>query len=152
VGPLRYVSNRLGERCVPPAGKTAGPCEGGSDETTSRTADHAAAALDRGRVDEQKVIEEARTRVREDAHEPLGRVGEAAATLEVAGSARQDREEMAEPLARDREEPAIAGDTHDRLAGAEREHLGVRDPAPRVALMQRVSRSASIVAPRQTVF
>ena len=58
---------------------------------------------------------------------------------------------MAEPLARDREEPAIAGDTHDRLGDTERAHLGVRDPAPRVALMQRVSRSASIVASGQTV-
>ena len=39
---------------------------------------------------------------------------------------------MDEALRRHGEEPAVAGDAHDRLRDAERDHFGVRDPAPRV--------------------
>jgi len=75
------------------------------------------------------------------------RVGLAAATLEVAGLSRQIGEQVAEALACDREEPAVAGDAHSagvasclwqKIAGCAVDHGA-----------ERVSRSASIVASGQ---
>ena len=93
----------------------------------------AAPALDRGRVDEQQLIAAARTLRGEVGQEPLDRVRQAPATLVVAGLGGQNREEMAEALARHREEPAVAADAHDRLGHAEGDHFGVAEPPAGVA-------------------
>jgi hypothetical protein len=88
----------------------------------------AAGALERGRVDEQEPIAGAWALRGEVGEQPLNRVGEAAATLEVGRLARQMRKEMEQALARRGQEPAVAGDAHDRLGDAEGDHFGVGDP------------------------
>ena len=92
----------------------------------------AAGALERGRVDEQEPIAGAWALRGEVGEQPLNRVGEAAATLEVGRLARQMRKEMEQALARRGQEPAVAGDAHDRLGDAEGDQLGIGDPAARV--------------------
>jgi len=70
---------------------------------------------------------------REDADEPLDRLAQAGPALVEAGLLRQLWEEVAQPMAGNREEAAVGGDPHDRLGDAERRHLGVGDPPPGVA-------------------
>ena len=77
---------------------------------------------------------EARALAGEDAHEPLDRVGQAAAALVIAGLVRQVREEVTEALAGDGQEATVGGDAHDRLGDAERDQLGVGDPTAGIGL------------------
>jgi hypothetical protein len=56
-------------------------------------------------------------------------VGQTAATLEIRGLGRDDREQVGKSLPRDLEEPPIARDPHDRLGNAERDDLRVCDHA-----------------------
>jgi hypothetical protein len=62
-------------------------------------------------------------------HEPLDRVGEATAALEVGRLAGQEREEMTELAVREAQEAPVGRDAHDRLGDAEGDDLGVREPA-----------------------
>lgn len=100
----------------------------------------AAAALDWSRVDQEQVIPEPRALGGEHAHEPLYRVREAPAALPIGGLAGQVWEEVDEAFPCDRQEPAVAGDAHDRLGDAERDQLGIGDATPRVgsSLWQKV--------------
>jgi len=62
----------------------------------------AAATLDRGRVDEQQLVARAGALRGEVGHEPLDRVGQTTAALEVTGLTGQLQEEMSESLLRRR--------------------------------------------------
>jgi hypothetical protein len=86
----------------------------------------------RRRVDKQELVFGVGARTGEDTEQPLDGVGEATATLDVAGLAGQARERIHEPPTCDREEPAVRRDAHDRRGLAERDHCGIREPTPGV--------------------
>lgn len=86
-------------------------------------------ALERGGIDEQHIVVEARGLGGKDADEPLDRLGKASPSLVEAGLLGQLGEEVAKVLASDRQKAAIGGDTHDRLGDAEGRDLGVGDSA-----------------------
>ena len=94
----------------------------------------ASAALHRGRVDEQQLVARVAAAGGEHARELFDRVGEATTALAVTGLVGRRGEQVPESLLRRRQEAALARDAHDRLGDAERDHLGVGDPAPRVTL------------------
>jgi hypothetical protein len=73
----------------------------------------------------------------EDVREPLDRVREAPATLEVAGLGRQLREQVAKALLGDGEKAPVAGDSHDCLGHAQRDDLRVCDPSAGVSWLLR---------------
>jgi hypothetical protein len=66
-------------------------------------------------------------RTSEHLDQPLKRVREPAAALEVARLARDLRKQVAQMLGRDREEPTVRWYAHDRLRDAERDDLRVCD-------------------------
>jgi hypothetical protein len=99
-----------------------------------------------------------------DADEPLDRLRQAGSALVEAGLLGQLGEEIPKALAGDGKEATIGGNAHDRLGDAECGDLGVGDPAAgipwllrqeivrrAITTVQRVSRSACIVAFRSTV-
>jgi hypothetical protein len=87
----------------------------------------AAGALDRGRVDQQQLIVVAGALARKHAHQPLDRVRELTAALEVTRLRGQPRKQMPKALAGALEEAPVAGDPHDRLGDTERDDLRVCD-------------------------
>ena len=70
----------------------------------------------------------------------MSRMSFASWAVKTIGLAGQVGKEMVEALASHRQEPAIGGDSHDRLGDTERDDLGVADPAPggRPGLWQKV--------------
>src|ERR1700722_2381189 len=92
----------------------------------------AAGALDRGRVDQEQIVVVAGAPAREHVHEPLQRLAERTAALEVRRLARDHREQVREALPRDLEEATVARDPHDRLRHTPRDHLGVCERPTRV--------------------
>jgi hypothetical protein len=87
----------------------------------------ASGALHRCAVNEQQIVVEPGALAGEHAHQPLERVREATAALEVAGLAWDAREQVAKVLGSDRQESAVRGNPHDRLSNAERDDLCVCD-------------------------
>jgi hypothetical protein len=88
-----------------------------------------AGTFDRRRVDEQQVVVETGTVAREDLDQCFDGVGEPLAPFVIAGSLRQDREEVTKPLTRDSDEPLVGRDPHDRLGDRESDDLRVgQDP------------------------
>jgi hypothetical protein len=87
----------------------------------------AASALHGGRVDEQKVVFEARALAGEDTHQPLDRLGQTPAALEVTGLGGQRGEQVAKSLGGDRQEAPVRRYAHDRLRDAQRHDLRVCD-------------------------
>jgi hypothetical protein len=61
----------------------------------------------------------------EDAGQPVDRLAQAVAPLEVGRLARQAGKQMPQPPARHGEEAAVRGDAHDDLGDRQRDHLGV---------------------------
>src|SRR5215210_4972541 len=72
------------------------PVVGGVGELAAADGFHRASALDRGGVDDQQVVIEARAHPRELAYQRLDHLGEALAALPVAGSLWQLREQVRE--------------------------------------------------------
>src|SRR5271165_504266 len=87
----------------------------------------ASGALHRGGVDQQQIVVEPGALAREHAHQPLQRVGEPTAALEVAGLPRKRREQVAQMLASDPQETPVRGYSHDRLRHAQSDDLRVCD-------------------------
>src|SRR5436190_3108103 len=92
----------------------------------------AAGALDRGRVNQHQVVVEAGAVASEDRRQPLDRLAQPLPALQIAGSIRQQREEMRELLARGPDEAGVRADPHDRLRDRERDNLRVGEDAPGV--------------------
>src|SRR6187200_319293 len=92
-----------------------------------------AGALQRGGIDQQHIVVEARGGGGEDAGEPLDRLAQAGSALVEAGLLGQLGEEVVQALAGNGEEAAVRGDAHDRLGDAEGRDLGVGDPAAGVS-------------------
>src|SRR5579875_1775054 len=82
-------------------------------------------ALHRRGVGQQHVVFPAGAVAREDAGQPLDRVGELVATLVVARALGQVREQVPQLLDRGPNEPVVARDTHDLLSDRERYDLRV---------------------------
>src|SRR6266536_3608618 len=106
-----------------------GVAQGGASDRLT-----ASRALDRGAVDQQRVVIKARALAGEDAHQPLQRFGQPAAAFEIPRLLGQLREQVAQALAGDREEPSVRRDPHDRLRDAQRDDLRVCDPSGGVVL------------------
>src|ERR1039457_6906525 len=83
--------------------------------------------LDRRRVDEQQRVVEAGAVARELADQALDHPGQAQPALVKRGPLRQLREQVRQTSGRDREEPGIGRDPHDRLRDRERDDLCVED-------------------------
>src|SRR5437773_2711222 len=105
---------------------------GGVGELAAAGRLEAARALDRGRVDQHEVVVEARAFAREHAGQPLDRLAQPLPALEVAGTVRQQREQVRELLARRLQEPGVRADPHDRLRDAEPHDLRVGQDPPSV--------------------
>src|SRR5271154_6052764 len=110
-----------------PAVAAAIPIVGGIPERGALDRLAATRTLNRGRVDEQQIVIEARALAGEHAHQPLKRVGEPAATLEVAGLGRDLREQVTQMLGGDRQKPSVRRYSHDRLRYTQRDDLRVCD-------------------------
>src|SRR5580698_356896 len=87
----------------------------------------ASGALNRGGVHEQQIVIEPRALAGEHAHQPLKRLGQAPAALEVPGLGGDLREQVTQILGGDREEPPVRRYPHDRLRDAERDDLRICD-------------------------
>jgi hypothetical protein len=85
----------------------------------------AAGALDRGGVDEQKIVIEPRALLGKDEKEPFQDGRQSAAALEIAGLPGQLGEEVGETSLGRLKEPAVRGNAHDSLGHAQGDDLGI---------------------------
>jgi hypothetical protein len=85
----------------------------------------ASCALDRSRVDKQKIIVETRTFLGKEDHEPFQEGGKTATALEVAGLSGDTGKQMPKRPPGPREETPIRRDAHDGLRHRERNDLGI---------------------------
>src|ERR1700704_5311409 len=92
----------------------------------------ASGALHGRGVHEQQIVIEPGTLAGENLHQPLQRVRKSPSALEVAGLAGDRREQVAQLLSGNGQEPAVRGDAHDRLGNAQRDDLRVCDASPGV--------------------
>jgi hypothetical protein len=92
-----------------------------------------AAALDRGRVEQQHVVAGARALSGEHPNQPLDRVRQPRAPLVQSVLAWQLREQVRELAPSRPQEPAIARDPHQHLGDTQRHDLRVSQLPPRVA-------------------
>src|SRR5271155_4217675 len=103
----------------------------------------ASGALDRGGVDEQQIVIEARALRGEAPHQPLQRVRQPPPSLEIAGLSRDAREQVTQTFRGDRQEPPVRRYAHDRLGNAQRHDLRVCEASlgvPRLLRQEIVSR------------
>jgi hypothetical protein len=94
----------------------------------------AAGALLRSGVDERQIVIEPGALTRENRHQPLQCVRQAATTFEVPRLLGQHGEQMRQPLAGDREKPTVRRDPHDRLSDTQRDDLRVCDSSRSVVV------------------
>jgi hypothetical protein len=97
-------------------------------------------ALNRSRVEQDEVVAVSGRALREHAHQPLDRLGQARATLVQSVLTRQSGEQVAELAPGGPQEAPIGRDPDQHLGDAEGDDLGVAQRAPRIgrALGQKV--------------
>jgi hypothetical protein len=103
------------------------PVVGGVGESRALDCLAASGALHRRGVHEQQIVFDSGGLAGEYAHQPLQRVRQTPTALEITSLPGDPREQVAQMLRRDRQEPPVGRDPHDRLRDAERDDLRVCD-------------------------